>query len=134
MNVLTRDDLRSIAPSIFTASPYHTMTPRYRVAHTADAVDVLERIGLFPVRAQQSRTRTPDRKPYVRHLIRFRRQQDINADLATEIPEVVLSNSFDGTSAYRLNVGLFRVACLKRAGLPHRRAWGNLRPPRRGEP
>jgi hypothetical protein len=63
MNVLTRDDLRSIAPSIFTASPYHTMTPRYRVAHTADAVDVLERIGLFPVRAQQSRTRTPTGSP-----------------------------------------------------------------------
>jgi hypothetical protein len=88
------------------------MTPRYRVAHTSDAVDVLERIGFLPARAQQSTTRTPDRKPFVKHLIRFRRREDIDADLATVIPEVVLTNSFDGTSAYRLNAGLFRVACL----------------------
>ena len=51
MQILTRDDLRLIAPSIFARSPYHTMTPRYRAAYTADVVDSLERNGFFPVRA-----------------------------------------------------------------------------------
>jgi len=112
MQIMTRDDLRDVAPSIFTRSPYHTMTDRYRVAATADVVDLLEGIGLFPVRARQSRCRQLDKRKYVKHLIRFRRSEDIDAGMATEIPEVVLTNSFDGTSAYRLNVGLWRVACL----------------------
>jgi hypothetical protein len=112
MQILSRDDLRHLAPSIFTRSPYHTMTPKYRVAITADVVDSLERNGIFPVHAQQSCSRATDRRAFVKHLIRFRRSEDIDANVAAEIPEVVLTNSFDGTSAYRLNAGLFRVACL----------------------
>lgn len=112
MQAMTRDQLRSVCPSIFTRSAYRTLTPRYRVAASADVVDLLEGIGLFPVRAQQSRCRLPDKKDYVKHLIRFRRSEDLAALVATEIPEVVLTNSFDGTTAYRLDLGLFRVACL----------------------
>ena len=72
MQFLTRDDLRAVAPSIFARSPYHTMTPRYRAAITADVVDALERVDFFPVHARQSSTRTKDRRDFVRHLIRFR--------------------------------------------------------------
>ena len=111
MNALDRDQLRSVAPSIFTRSAYHRMTPRYRVAATADVVDLLEGIGLFPVRAQQSRCRLLDKRDYVKHLIRFRRSEDMDAGVATEVPEVVLTNSFDGTSAYKLMLGLYRVCC-----------------------
>lgn len=112
MQIMTRDALRSAAPSIFTRSAYHKMTPRYRVAATADVIDLLEDIGLFPVRAQQSRCRLADKRDYVKHLIRFRRSQDMNAAYATEIPEVVLTNSFDGSSAYKLDMGLYRICCL----------------------
>lgn len=111
MHAMTRSQLRSVAPSIFTRSAYRTMTPRYRVAATADVVDLLEGIGLFPVRAQQSRCRTPDKRDFVKHLIRFRRAEDLQAAIADEIAEVCLTNSFDGSSAYRLYLGVFRVAC-----------------------
>lgn len=112
MNAMTHDQLRQVAPSVFTRSAFRTMSSRYRVAATADVVDLLEGIGLFPVRAQQSRCRLPDKRDYVRHLVRFRRSEDMEAGVSTEIPEVILTNSFDGSTAYGLSFGLFRVACL----------------------
>jgi hypothetical protein len=94
------------------------MIDRYRVAATADVVDLLEGIGLFPVRAKQSRSRSLDKRGYVKHLIHFSRSEDLEAALATEVPEVVLTNSFDGTSAYRLNAGLHRVVCMNGLVVP----------------
>lgn len=111
MQTLTRDQLRTSCPSVFTRSAYHAMSDRYRVAATADVLDLLEGIGLFPVRAQQSRCRLPDKKNYVKHMIRFRRAQDMDAGQATEIPEVVLTNSFDGSSAYKLLLGIYKISC-----------------------
>jgi Domain of unknown function (DUF932) len=111
MFALTHDELRSAAPSIFTRSAYHRMSDRYRPAYTADVVDLLEGIGLLPVRAQQSRCRLPDKRDYAKHMIRFRRSEDMDADRSAEIMEVCLCNSFDGSSAYQILLGIHRVIC-----------------------
>lgn len=111
MQALTTEQLRSVAPSIFTRSAYHTLSPRYKVASTADVIGLLSGIGLFPVRAQQSRCRLPDKRDYTKHLIRFRRSEDMDAAVRDEIAEVCLTNSFDGSSAYRLYLGIYRVTC-----------------------
>jgi hypothetical protein len=47
---------------------------------------------------------------HARHLIRLRRRYE-TVQLRDAIPEIVFLNSHDGTSAYQLRVGLFRVAC-----------------------
>lgn len=111
MQALSRSQLRTMAPSVFTRSAYHRMSERYKPAFTADVVDLLEGIGLLPVRAQQSRCRLPDKRDYVKHMIRFRRSEDMDADRNSEIAEVVLTNSFDGSTAYNLMLGLLRVVC-----------------------
>lgn len=111
MQVMTRDQLRTAAPSIFTRTPYHRMSDRYRPAYTIDVVNLLEDIGLLPVRAQKSRCRLPDKRDYVKHMIRFRRSEDIDAGRGEEIGEVVLTNSFDGSTAYCLMLGILRVVC-----------------------
>lgn len=111
MQALTHTQLRSVAPSVFTRSPYHKMSDRYKVAATADVVDLLSDIGLFPVRAQQSKCRLPDKREFSKHMIRFRKSEHMEAAYAAEVPEVVLVNSFDGSSAYKLTLGIYRVCC-----------------------
>ena len=112
MQTLTRDHLHRFAPSIFAATPYEKMSRRYRMVPTIEVVDMLQERGFRPVRAEQSRSRTPGKADFTRHMIRFRQEEQLDAAVRAEIPELVLSNSHDGTAAYRFEAGIFRVACL----------------------
>src|SRR5690606_28726686 len=61
------------------------------------------------VEVRQARTRT--RSPlHARHLIRLRRRFESVA-LRDSIPEILFLNAHDGTTAYQLRVGLYRVVC-----------------------
>jgi len=68
--------------------------------------------GFQPFSAVQSRTRIPGKGDFAKHLLRFR-HQDLTRPSAVGdvIPEVVLVNSHDGTSAYKLIAGLYRLVC-----------------------
>jgi hypothetical protein len=110
--VLSRDDLRRTAPSVFAEQPWHGMSGRYRMVPTVEVVDILRERGFLPVKAQQSRARIPEKGDFTRHLIRFR-HADYLGPLAVglETPELVLTNSLDGSSAYRFMAGIFRLVC-----------------------
>ena len=111
--VLDNDALRLIAPSIFAAHPWEAMSQRYRMAPTIEVVDMLRDKGFLPVRAQQSRARIPGKADFTKHMIRFRPADLIDGPLAVGdiFPELVLTNAHDGTSAYKFDMGLFRLAC-----------------------
>jgi hypothetical protein len=64
--------------------------------------------GFLPVKVSQARAREEDRAGYCKHLIRFRRQDQL---AAAEAREVVLINSHDGSSGFRLMAGVFRLVC-----------------------
>ena len=65
----------------------------------------------MPVMAGQSIARLADKQNFTKHMVRFRRT---DRELATHgsIVELVLRNGNDGTSAYKLDAGVFRIACL----------------------
>lgn len=111
--ILTNDDLRSIAPSIFASSPWERMSSKYRFAPTSEVIDILRDRGFQPVRAMQGRTRIEGKGDFTKHMIRLRHQDYMQPlQVNQEIPELVLMNSHDGTSAYNFQSGLFRIACL----------------------
>lgn len=118
--IMTNDQLRRSAPSVFAASPWHAMSDRYGYVPTIEVVDILRDRGFFPVRASQSIARLDDRANFTKHMIRFRHQDFLNAPriVGTEIPEVVLVNSHDGSSAYQFSVGIFRLVCSNGAVVP----------------
>jgi hypothetical protein len=88
------------------------MSDRYRMVPTIGVVDMLRDRGFLPVRAEQSRTRIPGKGDFTRHLVRFRHADHFGPlTVGAEIPEVVLVNSHDGTSAYRFMAGIFRLVC-----------------------
>src|SRR4051794_40928591 len=109
---LDDDQLRRSAPSIFAASPWGGMSGRYKMVPTIEVVGMLRDKGFLPVRAEQSRTRIEGKGDFTRHMIRFR-HADFLFPLAVgaEIPELVLLNSHDGTSAYKFRAGIFRLIC-----------------------
>jgi hypothetical protein len=103
------------APSIFAAQPWERMSSKYTFIPTINIVDQMRAEGFQPVAAIQSRTRIEGKQDFTKHLIRFRdvRQGDAPAirTLGTIYPELVLTNSHDGASAYKLDAGLFRLVC-----------------------
>jgi hypothetical protein len=109
---LDDDQLRRSVPSVFATSPWGAMSGRYRMVPTIDVVGTLRDKGFLPVRAEQSRTRVPGKGEFTCHMLRFR-HADYLTPLAVgaEIPELVLVNSHDGTSAYKFLAGIFRLVC-----------------------
>lgn len=108
---LNNEQLRRYAPSIFAEAARSDRSERYAFIPTINVVDGLRGEGWEPVRAMQSASRLADRRDFVKHVIRFRRH-DAEPILNGVFPELVLTNSHDGASAYNLMAGLFKLACL----------------------
>lgn len=107
---LTDDMIRAEAPSVFATARHPKMGDRYAFISTAQVLDALRAEGFQPVRAKQAGSRESARAGFTRHVITFR-QVDAPLIAGEHIPEVVLMNAHDGSSAYRLMVGCFRVVC-----------------------
>jgi hypothetical protein len=111
MQTMTLDQIRPLAPSVFAAHPWHGMSEKYRFFPTVHVVEGLMQHSFVPVRAQQSRTRIAGKGAFTKHLLRFRHASMADSAVASTVPEIVLINSHDGTSAYHLSLGLYRVIC-----------------------
>ena len=114
MHAMSLDQVRAVAPSVFAMSPHSSRSERYAYIPTVDVLEGLSREGFQVVKASQSRTRIPGKSDFTKHMLRLR-HESTSTDLQTlgeTIPEVVLINSHDGTSAYKLMAGMFRLVCL----------------------
>lgn len=110
--ILTADQLRATVPSAFATAPWGRMSGRYKMVPTNEVVSILGDQGFRPVRAMQSRSRIEGKGDFTRHMIRFRHDAFLTpAVVGAELPELVLTNSHDGTSAYRFMAGIFRLVC-----------------------
>jgi hypothetical protein len=115
--MLTTEVIRQLAPSVFTTEPIPSASQHYTLIPTIRVIDALKERGLHPVSARQSRTRSAERVPFVKHVVRFRREGQ-PVILGEIIPEIVLTNSHDTGSSYRLSAGLYRVWCSNGATTP----------------
>jgi hypothetical protein len=109
---LTMDEIAQRAPSALATRPYDAMSAKYTYVPTLGVIEGMIRAGFQPFSAVQSRTRIEGKAEFTKHMIRFR-HADISQSLVVGdvIPEVVLINSHDGTSAYKLIAGLYRLVC-----------------------
>ena len=108
--VLDDDRLRRSAPSVFAATPWRAMSERYRFVPTIHVIELLRDCGFRPINAMQSRCRIEGKGDFTRHMVRLRHADHLESAEA-ETPELILSNSHDGTSAYHFNSGVFRFVC-----------------------
>jgi hypothetical protein len=85
------------------------MSMKYTFIPTEKVLSGLMQAGFVPMEARQTHARRASAL-HARHVVRLRRRFE-TVQLRDSVPEVVFLNSHDGTSAYQLRVGIFRVVC-----------------------
>ena len=108
---LSLDELRAIAPSAFASAAHESRSTRYTYIPTVTVIEGMIRAGFQPFNAMQGNSRVEGKAEFTKHLIRFRHPDATAVNVGDTIPEVVLINSHDGTSSYKLIAGLFRLVC-----------------------
>ena len=106
---LSLDALRSRVPAVFAPAAHERLSPKYTFIPTERVLSGLMSAGFVPVDARQAVSRRGS-SVHARHILRLRRRYE-TVQLRDCIPEIVFLNSHDGSSAYQLRMGLFRVVC-----------------------
>lgn len=124
--VIENETLRTMAPSVFAEHAQEGVSSRYSFLPTIKVVDGMRKAGWSVVKVQEQRIVTEGRRGFQKHLLRFRRNDDVarvsalvtrenhNVDRLNplaEFPEIILTNSHDRSSAYQLHAGIFRLVC-----------------------
>ncbi|MGC1862887.1 MAG: DUF932 domain-containing protein, partial [Methylocystis sp.] len=110
---LSQDEMRRAAPSIFAARPHVNRSERFRAIPTIEVLCGLEQEGFFAVGVKQSGSRDATKTGYTKHMIRLRRLDNAQKyRVGDTVCEIILRNANDGTAAYELMAGLFRIRCL----------------------
>ncbi len=107
---LTMDQIRTAAPSAFATEAYQGMSSRYAYLPTSAVIEGMMTNGFMPFSASQSLARREDKQNHTKHMIRFRTPNQ-SLTVGDVFPEIVLVNSHDGSSAYKLMMGLYRLVC-----------------------
>ena len=102
--------LRTQAPSIFALGPMAGVSDRYTFVPTARIVDGLREQNWMPVEVEEQRIRKEARRGFQKHMLRFRRAEQM-ATLDEWNVELVLLNSHDRGCAYQLHAGIYRRIC-----------------------
>jgi hypothetical protein len=107
---MTETEMRRVAPSIFATTAHESRSERFQPIPTIDVLRGLMKEGFVPVGAKQSSTRTEGKADFTKHLIRLRHVDDGKVyRVGDTVCEILLKNANDGTSAYELLAGLFRL-------------------------
>jgi hypothetical protein len=107
---LSLDQIRSAAPSVFAEGRHSSRSDRYTYIPTSQIVEHLMGHGYGVFAVNQGGSRDEDKRGFTKHLVRFRPLSQ-PLQVGGTHNEIVLVNSHDGTSAYRLMAGIFRLVC-----------------------
>lgn len=110
---MTEDEMRVLAPSIFATKAHESRSERFQPIPTIEILRGLQKEGFMPVGVKQSASRIEGKAAFTKHLIRMRRVDDGKIySVGDNVCEILLKNANDGTSAYELMAGLFRIRCM----------------------
>jgi hypothetical protein len=118
---LTDSVLRTVSPSMFATSAAPGASDRYQYVNTVDVVNTLRSAGYQPVRAGQAVCRKADGGQYVRHFVRMMHTDYLDASkrqVGDVVPQIMLTNSHNRTSAFRLDAALERLVCSNGMAVP----------------
>ena len=107
------DTIARVAPAVFASEKHESRSERYAFIDTRSVIEGLLREGFQVAEVRQGGSRIAGKSDFTKHMLRLRHASQSARDITTDavVPEVVLFNSHDGTSAYRMFSGLFRFIC-----------------------
>jgi hypothetical protein len=109
---LSEKELMALAPSIFAVEAHESRSERFAPIPTIEVLRRIAKEGFVPVGVKQSVARDPGRAPFTKHLIRLRRVDGKERRVGDTVFEMLLKNANDGTAAYHLFAGLWRIRCM----------------------
>lgn len=108
---LTMDQIRRVAPSVFAEEAHDSRSARYAYIATQEILAGLMREGFEVFSATQSKARSEDKREHTKHMLRLRHRSMQLQAVGDSAPEIVLVNSHDGSSSYKMMGGMYRLAC-----------------------
>lgn len=107
---LTLAGIRELAPSTFAEQPHESRSERYVFMSTSKVLEALYDSGFRAFQVSQANCRVPGKAEFTKHLVRLRHPE--LAPIHGVVPEVAFLNSHDGSSAYKLKLGMYRMVCM----------------------
>jgi len=105
------EQIKAIAPSVFTEAKASHLTDKYIQTPTIRVVEDLMNLGWEVTKVQEVKSRKY--AGFQKHLLMFRHPNIMikgqNGDDAQ--PQILLTNSHDGKAAFNFRVGIFRFVC-----------------------
>ena len=98
----TKDELREIAPSIFSTKPSPEVSKKYSHIPTDKLIDDMELLGWKVIDAKEVNARTKDTKGFQKHLVVFRNPDIVINQMPNDIRESITS-----PTGYRRKNGTF---------------------------
>jgi hypothetical protein len=102
-------DLRLSIPAAYATHSAPCTGRDYVFINTAELIAALRDEGFRPTEVIQTASRKSS-ADYAKHMLRFRHLRD-SVTLVDAVPELILINAHDGSSAYQLRSGLYRPVC-----------------------
>lgn len=111
-NIITLDELKTALPQAFVTSPAARVSKRYSFIPTSQILTDLDSLGWKIRSITNPRYKSAGKMLHGKHLVRlFHPDIQINAEGDVNNVEIALYNSSDGTSRFRMEVGIFRMVC-----------------------
>ena len=113
LKFLSNDEIREVAPTVFTEKPAANVSKHYTHIPTVQVLEDMSKLGWGVVDAQQVKARKNSTKGFQKHLVTFRNPDVVisGKDGDTVFPQILLTNSHDGKNAFTFTAGLFRLVC-----------------------
>ena len=110
---LSKENIRSLAPSVFSEKPSREVSKHYVHIPTERVINDMEVLGWKVVDAKEVAARTTATKGFQKHLLVFRNDEIVinGEDGDTVFPQILLTNSHDAKNAFTFTAGLFRMVC-----------------------
>lgn len=105
---LSEDEMRASLPSIFAEEAHGSRSDRYTYIPTIEILRGLAKEGFKPTFAVQAKARDADMFGHTKHMIRLRRDFELQRP---DVAEVVMVNSHGGQTSAQLFGGWFRFIC-----------------------
>lgn len=109
---MNNQQIRNAAPAVFSEQPSPLLSQRYAFINTSEVIEVMRGEGYEVVSATQDKAMRRDAR-YIRHAVVMRHQEHLQteAQVGECVPQILLTNSHNGTTKMEMRAGLFRFVC-----------------------
>jgi hypothetical protein len=101
---MTRQDIAAKAPAVLETGVSSNVSAKYVHVPTIELIEDMEKLGWNVVDVKQVGSKKAGANAYKKHLVTFRNEAVVikSEDGETVYPQILLSNSHDGLSAFTL--------------------------------